>query len=63
LTIVSTFLQNYPETRMIIYSIVLILVMLYRPTGLMGTKELSSLFKWRKAAQGGMNHGGKNTVA
>ncbi|BBW97420.1 MULTISPECIES: branched-chain amino acid ABC transporter permease [Geobacillus] len=62
LTIVSTFLQNYPETRMIIYSLVLIFVMLYRPTGLMGTKELSSLWKWRKT-EGGVNHGGKNTVA
>lgn len=45
LTVVSTYLANFPETRMIIYSLVLILVMLYRPTGLMGTKEITDLFK------------------
>ncbi len=53
LTIVSTFLQDYPETRMIIYSLVLIAMMLYRPQGLMGTKELTSLFKGRKSPKGG----------
>ncbi len=37
---------------MIIYSLVLILVMLYRPTGLMGTKEITDLFKFGK--KGGM---------
>jgi branched-chain amino acid transport system permease protein len=51
LTIISTFLQDYPETRMIIYSLVLIIMMLYRPQGLMGTKELTSFFKGR--AKGG----------
>lgn len=48
LTGVSTYLQGFPETRMIIYSLVLILVMLYRPTGLMGTKEMADLFKFGK---------------
>lgn len=43
LTLVSTFLQEYPETRMILYSVVLILVMLYRPQGLMGTKEITDV--------------------
>ncbi|MBD7939386.1 branched-chain amino acid ABC transporter permease [Cytobacillus sp. Sa5YUA1] len=52
LTIVSTFLQSYPETRMIIYSAVLIIVMLYRPQGLLGTKEITDLFK-RKSVKGG----------
>ncbi len=45
LTAISQYLQAFPETRMIIYSVVLIIVMLYRPTGLMGTKELKDLFK------------------
>ena len=45
LTVVTTYLQDYPETRMIIYSLVLIIMMIYRPQGLMGTKELTSLFK------------------
>ncbi|MBN6889094.1 branched-chain amino acid transport system permease protein [Cytobacillus horneckiae] len=52
LTVVSTFLQGYPETRMIIYSLVLVLVMLYRPQGLMGTREITDLFK-RKSVKGG----------
>lgn len=54
LTLVSTFLQDYPETRMIIYSLVLIIMMLYRPQGLMGTKELTSFFKKRPAVKGGV---------
>ena len=45
LTVVSTYLQGYPETRMIIYSLVLIIVMLYRPKGLMGTMEITDYFK------------------
>jgi branched-chain amino acid transport system permease protein len=53
LTIISTFLQDYPETRMIIYSLVLIIMMLYRPQGLLGTKELTSFFKGKKSAKGG----------
>ncbi|MCQ6280301.1 branched-chain amino acid ABC transporter permease [Bacillus sp. EB600] len=53
LTIISTFLQDYPGTRMIIYSLVLIIMMLYRPQGLLGTKELTSFFKGRKSAKGG----------
>ncbi|MFC7687815.1 branched-chain amino acid ABC transporter permease [Ureibacillus sp. GCM10028918] len=48
LTIVSSYLAAYPETRMIIYSMVLIIVMLYRPSGLMGSKEITSLFKFGK---------------
>lgn len=48
LTVVSMYLANFPETRMIIYSVVLILVMLYRPSGLMGTKEMTDLFKFGK---------------
>ena len=51
LTIVTTFLQGYPETRMIIYSLVLIIMMIYRPQGLMGTKEFTSFFK-RKGGSG-----------
>jgi branched-chain amino acid transport system permease protein len=63
LTIVSTFLQEYPETRMIIYSLVLIVMMLYRPQGLLGTKEFTSFFKNRKGMKGGAGHDSKNTVA
>ena len=41
LTFVSAALASYPEWRMIIYSIMLIVLMLYRPQGLFGNKELS----------------------
>ena len=53
LTFISTFLQDYPETRMIIYSLVLIVMMIYRPQGLMGTKELTSYFKRNRTVKGG----------
>lgn len=57
LTIISTFLQEYSETRMIIYSLVLIIVMLYRPQGLMGTKEITQLFQKKKSFKGGKQYG------
>lgn len=63
LTIISTFLQEYPETRMVIYSLVLIIMMIFRPQGLMGTKELSSLFKKQRGIGGENQDGNKHTVA
>lgn len=63
LTIISTFLQDYPETRMVIYSLVLIIVMIYRPQGLMGTRELTSFFKKRSGVKGGAHDGNKHTSA
>ncbi|MGD6816433.1 branched-chain amino acid ABC transporter permease [Metabacillus sp. 84] len=63
LTIVSTFLQDYPETRMIIYSLVLIVMMLYRPQGLMGTKEITSFFKTKRSSQGGRSNDNRQTPA
>ena len=53
ITFISAYLSNFTETRMIIYSLVLILVMLYRPTGLMGTKEITQMLKFGK--KGGSN--------
>ena len=41
LAIVSSMLQPFPEVRMIIYSAVLVLLMVFRPQGIMGSKELS----------------------
>lgn len=41
LTLLFTFLQDYPELRMIIYASLLILMMIFRPGGLMGMKEIS----------------------
>jgi branched-chain amino acid transport system permease protein len=39
MTLVSAFLANYPEMRMVIIAVLLILLMIYRPNGLMGNKE------------------------
>lgn len=41
LTFISAYLSDYPEWRMIIYSITLIVLMLRRPQGLFGSAELS----------------------
>lgn len=43
LGIVQMLLSNYPPVQMIIYSLILILLMVFRPQGLMGDKELSSV--------------------
>jgi amino acid/amide ABC transporter membrane protein 2, HAAT family (TC 3.A.1.4.-) len=62
LTIVSSYLQDYPETRMILYSAILIITMIFRPQGLMGTREWTDvLFSKRKIPGGG--DGGKQTAA
>jgi branched-chain amino acid transport system permease protein len=63
LTIISTFLQDYPETRMVIYSIILIVMMIYRPQGLLGTREITSFFKKKKNIEGGPKDGNQHTVA
>lgn len=41
ITVLTAALQSFPEVRMVIYALILIIVMIYRPQGLMGTKELS----------------------
>ncbi|WP_040950489.1 branched-chain amino acid ABC transporter permease [Gorillibacterium massiliense] len=51
LTLLFTFLQDFPELRMIIYSSLLVLMMIFRPGGLMGTKEFTlSFFKKKGGA-------------
>ena len=47
LGILNMYLQNFSDLRMVIYSLALILVMVFRPGGLLGTRELklSTLFK------------------
>ncbi|QGU95665.1 branched-chain amino acid ABC transporter permease [Clostridium bovifaecis] len=44
LSIISLLLQGFPELRMVIYSVILFLIMVYRPQGLMGSYKLK-LFK------------------
>lgn len=41
LSILTALLQSFTEVRMILYALVLIIVMIRRPQGLMGNKELS----------------------
>lgn len=56
---VNAYLQDFAELRMVIYSALLIIIMLFRPQGLMGTKELSmdvflgSYWREKKAAIAG----------
>lgn len=44
LSMISLFLQGIPELRMVIYSLILFFIMVYKPTGLMGKQEFK-LFK------------------
>ncbi|MGI6452716.1 MAG: branched-chain amino acid ABC transporter permease [Syntrophomonadaceae bacterium] len=41
ITVLNAALQSFPAIRMIIYASILILVMIYRPQGLMGNRELT----------------------
>ena len=44
LALLSTFLQEVPELRMIIYAFALVAIMIFRPQGLMGSRELNFSF-------------------
>jgi branched-chain amino acid transport system permease protein len=55
LTLVFTWLQDVPELRMIIYSVILILTMIFRPKGLLGSIDMGKFFSKNKG--GGANHG------
>ncbi len=50
LGLLNMYLQNFSDVRMIIYSLALILVMVFRPGGLLGTREfrLSTLLSKKK---------------
>jgi branched-chain amino acid transport system permease protein len=41
LALISTYLQSFPEARMVIYALLLVIIMIFRPQGLMGSKEIS----------------------
>ncbi len=57
LTGISAALADYPEWRMVIYSVVMIILMLNRPQGLFGSKELS-LKMLHSVKLGGGSRGG-----
>lgn len=46
LSLISLFLQGIPELRMVVYSLILFLIMVYRPSGLLGDTDIK-LFKKR----------------
>lgn len=48
LAVLTTFLQSFTEVRMILYALLLVVIMIFRPQGLLGTKEITDLFKFRK---------------
>ncbi|MGI6085888.1 MAG: branched-chain amino acid ABC transporter permease, partial [Acetivibrionales bacterium] len=41
LAVVTTYLQTFANIQMILYSLLLVIIMIFRPQGLMGSKELS----------------------
>jgi len=55
LTFISAGLASYPEWRMVIYALMLIVLMIYRPQGLFGNKEIS--LKIFSRILGGGKHG------
>lgn len=59
LTLIFTSLDDYPALRMIIYSALLILMMIFRPGGLMGTRE----FRFNFGKKRGDQHESTNTPA
>lgn len=52
LGILNMFLQSMADLRMIIYALALILVMVFRPGGLLGTKELLFAKRMKKSEEG-----------
>lgn len=45
LTIITMVLQQFTAVRMILYALILVILMIFRPKGLMGTMEVTDLFK------------------
>ncbi|HHX13885.1 MAG TPA: branched-chain amino acid ABC transporter permease, partial [Clostridiales bacterium] len=39
------------EIRMILYAALLVLIMIFRPKGIMGTKEFTDFFPFRKGSR------------
>lgn len=59
LTMIFTLLQDYPELRMIIYSLSLIIMMIFRPSGMLGNKEFaySHITRWFRKKGANANDG------
>ncbi|MDF3000920.1 MAG: hypothetical protein K0Q48_1039 [Bacillota bacterium] len=46
LAVISTTLQSLTAVRMIVYAALLVLIMIFRPQGIMGTREITDLLKF-----------------
>lgn len=55
-TFISAALADWPEFRMIIYALALILLMFYRPQGLFGYMEITNTGIFRRIFKGGAKH-------
>jgi len=51
LTLLPEYLRALANLRMVIYSVLLVVLMLVRPRGLFGTREVWDLLPWRKRAR------------
>ena len=47
LALITTFLQSFTAVRMILYAALLVVIMIFRPQGIMGTKEINDLFQFK----------------
>ena len=48
IAVLTAALQSFAALRMIIYALLLIIIMLFRPQGIMGTKEITDLLNFSK---------------
>ncbi len=58
LTLIPEFLRSLAEYRMVVYPIILILVMIFRPSGLLGGKEFSWDWIFRQKSKAEVKHDG-----
>ncbi|MFA6808910.1 MAG: branched-chain amino acid ABC transporter permease, partial [Eubacteriales bacterium] len=58
MTIISSALADFPEVRMVIIAVLLIVLMIFRPNGILGNKELNLNFIFKK--KGDQNGSVKN---
>ena len=49
---VSVYFHDFPDPRMVLYSLMLIVLMLTRPTGLFGSSEIRTWWRERRGARG-----------
>ncbi|MDR2519698.1 MAG: branched-chain amino acid ABC transporter permease, partial [Eubacteriaceae bacterium] len=52
LTIATALMQGLGFLRMIVYALLLISIMLFRPKGIMGTRDATDFFPFQKREQG-----------